>query len=338
MSETRIKLAFIGCGDIATAHWDGIERIAKRADVTAVVDKNPTAVEAMSKLTGATIFRNIHDALEHGDFIAADIMLPHDQHEFAALACFNAGKHVLLEKPIAHTLESAKKILRASSQTDIVFMIAEQSQYWPDIIEARKLIDQGAIGEVISASGTYYDRVSRDLSGPIPWRYRLEAAGGGVTLDGGAHWIRPLRMMMGEVSEVIGISGNHIAEMEGESWSRMLLRFENNAVGVLTCHNFLCPSAPPELFRITGTKGELLITGGRDGRLSLYNSEFPRGKAVLYGAEGRRDSYGAEINEFCDLILNGGSMTATPEYSLGELCTAKALYKSIETKRWEKVW
>ena len=55
-------------------------------------------------------------------------------------------------------------------------------------------------------------------------------------------------MMMGEVSEVIGISGNHIAEMEGESWSRMLLRFENNAVGVLTCHNFLCPSAPPGSF------------------------------------------------------------------------------------------
>ena len=97
MSETRIKLAFIGCGDIAAAHWDGIERIAKRADVTAVGDKNPTAGEAMSKLTGARIFRNIHDALEHGDFIAADIMLPHDQHEFAALACFNAGKHVLLE-------------------------------------------------------------------------------------------------------------------------------------------------------------------------------------------------------------------------------------------------
>ena len=147
------------------SHWDGIERIAKRADVTAVVDKNPTAGEAMSKLTGARIFRNIHDALEHGDFIAADIMLPHDQHEFAALACFNAGKHVLLEKPIAHTLESAQKILRASRQTDIVFMIAEQSQYWPDIIEARELIDQGAIGEVISASGTYYDRVRRDLFG-----------------------------------------------------------------------------------------------------------------------------------------------------------------------------
>jgi len=338
MAGSRLKMALIGCGGIAQLHWEGIQRIATRVDVTAVVDKNPDAVNAMAEQTSAHPFTDIEEALKMGDFDAVDIMLPHDLHEFAALACFDAGKHVLLEKPMAHSLESAESILEASKQVDTVFMIAEQAQYWTDVVKARELMDAGAIGDVISASGNFYDRVVIDPDSPVPWRYSLAISGGGLTIDGGAHWIRPLRMMMGEVDEVIGVMGHHVPRMEGESWSRMLMKFKTGTVGVLTCQNILHAAGPTDTFRVTGTEGELQITGGRDGQLLLFNKEHPRGEAIMNAVQGKMDSYGEEIKEFSEVVLDGRTMAATPEFSVGEFRTALALYRSVESGRWEKVW
>ena len=338
MAPSRLKMALIGCGSIAQAHWAGIQRIAKRVDVTAVVDKDPAALEAMVGRTQADGFAEIDEALAIGDFDAVDIMLPHALHEHAALICFAAGKHVLLEKPIAHNLESAERILRAGRKAGSTFMIAEQSQYWPDVVAARQLIDDRAIGDAIAASGNFYDRIPVDWGVSPPWRYDLAISGGGVTIDGGAHWIRPLRMMMGEISEVIGIAGTHQPMMEGESWSRMLMKFESGSAGVLNCQNYAHAAGPSELFRVTGTKGELLITPGREGGLVLYNDSFPKGEIIMNGFEGRRDSYGEEIKNFSEVILDGAAMAASPEFSLGELRTALALYASIKSGRWEKVW
>ncbi|MEE6247460.1 MAG: Gfo/Idh/MocA family oxidoreductase [Pseudomonadota bacterium] len=338
MTQSRLKLALIGCGGIAQAHWQGIKQIATRIDVTTVVDTNSTNAKAMAEQTGAHAYTDLQEALQKGCFDAVDIMLPHDLHEFAALQCFAAAKHVLLEKPIAHTLQSAERILAASNRVDKVFMVAEQAQYWSDVIKARELMDAGAIGDIISASGNFYDRVANDVPEPLPWRYNLAKAGGGVTIDGGAHWIRPLRMMMGEVDEVIGVAGRHIPQMQGESWSRLLLKFENGSVATLACQNVLYAAGPVEMFRITGTEGEIQITGGRNGELILFNPDHPKGRVVMNAVEGKINSYGAELKDFSEVVLDAKTMAATPAYALGELRTALALYRSIESGRWEKVW
>lgn len=340
MSPTdSLKLAFVGCGGIAQAHWNGIQTVADRVRVTAVVDSDQARREQMAGQTGAEPFASLDDALARGDFDAVDIMLPHDLHETVALACFAAGKHVLLEKPLAHTLESAERILAAGAAADgRVFMVAEQSQYWTDVITARELIDAGSIGEVLSAKACFYDRVTVDPAAPPPWRYSLARSGGGITIDGGAHWIRPLRMMLGEVDEVIAVTGHHIPRMEGESWSQSLLRFESGVTAMFDARNVAAPAGPTELFRVTGTGGELVITGGREGALTLFNAGAPRGETVMDAARGKMDSFGMQISDFAAAALDGTALAATPEYSLGELRTALAMYASVASGRWEKVW
>lgn len=338
MGESRLKLALVGCGGIAQAHWRGIENMASRVDVTAVVDTHGPAATAMAKQTGAPAFTDLESALSSGDFDAVDIMLPHDLHEDAALACFDAGKHVLLEKPMAHDLASCERILAAASEVSTVFMIAEQAQYWTDVIRCRELIDEGAIGTVINASGNFYDRVSLDPGAPAPWRFSLDRSGGGLCIDGGAHWIRPLRMMMGEIDEVIAVMGHHVPRMEGESWSQALFRFDNGTAATFTALNVMTAAAPVEMFRVTGTDGELQITGGRQGELLLFNGDHPRGMTVMEATQGKMNSYGAEIRDFSEAVLDGTPMAAPPEFSLGEFRTAKAMYRSVESGHWEKVW
>ncbi len=337
--SNKLRMAFVGCGGIADLHWQGIQTVADPVRVTAAVDTDAERRTGMALRTGAKPFATLDEALRKGNFDAVDVMLPHDLHEGAALACLEAGKHVLLEKPLAHTLDSAERIIAfAKGFPDQVFMIAEQSQYWTDVIEARKLIDTGAIGRVLNARACFYDRVQIDPEAPPPWRYSLSRAGGGIVIDGGAHWIRPLRMMLGEVNEVIAVTGRHMERMEGESWSQSILRFESGVTAVFEAKNVAAPAGHTELFCVTGTEGELVITGGRNAELQLYNADSPRGTKVLDAAEGKRDSYGAEIKDFAAAVLDGTEPAASPQYSLGEMRTALAMYRSVKSRHWEKVW
>ena len=141
----RVKIALVGCGNIARAHWRGISYHAPLIEVTAVVDDDPERAAAMAERTGGAAFSSLGDALGSGDFDAVDLMLPHDLHEQAAVEALAAGKHVVLEKPMAMDLESCDRILAAAESAGTVFMIAEQSQYWPDVIKAGEMIEAGEV-------------------------------------------------------------------------------------------------------------------------------------------------------------------------------------------------
>ena len=334
----KVRVALVGCGNIARAHWHGIRNHAPHLEVAVVVDEDFARAEAMAERTGATPHPSLAAALAAGGFDAVDIMLPHDLHEAAAVASLAAGKHVVLEKPMAPDLASCERILAAAGQAGTVFMIAEQAQYWPDVVEARRLIDAGRIGTVLYARACFYDPLRLDPSAPRPWRFELARAGGGIAIDGGAHWIRPLRMMLGEVDEVIAATGRHIENMEGESWAEALLRFESGVVASFNALLHDSPVAATEDFRVTGTAGELVIEHGPEGRLLLTNAEHPQGKAVMPAQPGKAASYGVELHDFSLAVLHGRPLAATPEFSLGELRTALAMYRSTESGRWEKVW
>ncbi len=338
----RLKLALVGCGGIAQAHWRGICDVATDIDVTAVVDSHEGRASEMAERTGAVAFTSLTDALAKSDFDAVDLMLPHDMHVEFAEACLAAGKHVVLEKPMAPDVESCQRILRAAEvaarEFGSVFMIAEQAQYWPDVARARELIEAGAVGDVISARANFYDQLRIDPNDPIPWRFKLARSGGGISIDGGAHWIRPLRIWLGELDEVIAATARHVPDMEGESIAQAIFRFQSGVVATFEALLSPVPSGPMESFRITGTAGALVIENGRDGRLVLYDAAHPGGETIMTVMKGKIDSYGIELQDFADAVLRGKKLLAPPEYALGELRTALAMYRSIESGRWEKVW
>lgn len=340
MSDSQpLKIALVGCGGIAQAHWKGIQTHTTQLVVSAVVDTDPERAAAMAEQTGGRPFTSLTDALAEGDFAAVDIMLPHNQHESAAVAAFAAGKHVVLEKPMSTDPASCARILAAAEQAGTVFMVAEQAQYWPDARQVQGLIQAGAIGEIITARAYFGNPAPATIPEPKPWRYELAQAGGGITIDGGAHWLRPLRMWLGEVAEVSAVTGHPLAEMEGESFMRALLRFESGVVALFDTLYGGAVLGPSEEFRVTGTLGEILIERGQQGRLLLFDKAHPDGEVLLTNKwEGRQASFGYELADFAQAVLTGTPLAASPEYSLGELRTALAIYRSAKSKQWEKVW
>ncbi|PZC50389.1 MAG: putative dehydrogenase [Chloroflexi bacterium] len=342
MPDERVRIALVGCGNIARAHWRGIRYGAPLLEVTAVVDADADRAAAMAARTGGRAFTSLTEALAQGDFDAVDLMLPHDLHEAAVLEAFAAHKHVVLEKPMAPTLDACARILAAAEASGRVFMIAEQSQFWPDAMRIQELLAAGAIGDVIWARAFFFDPPESSGSvgnpaDPIPWRFRLARSGGGISMDGGAHWIRPLRMWFGDVESVMATTGRHVAEMEGESRAHAVFRFSSGVTATFDALLGAGPGAPTEDFRITGTAGEIVAERGNGGRLLLYDAAHPQGEVLLDSFAGRSDAFGVELNEFSRAVLHGEPFTAGPEHSLGELRTALAMYRSAKSGRWEQV-
>ena len=337
---STLKLAFLGCGGIARFHLDGIRADAPRIAVTAAIDTDPARARALADETGAEPFSSLEEALAGGDFDAVDIMLPHDLHEDAAVRCLAAGRHVLLEKPMAPTLDACDRILAAARGAGTVFMVAENAQYWPEVVRAGEAIRAGAIGEPITARARFTNTPRRDFfldpEEARPWRFNASRTGGGIVIDGGSHWIRPLRMWLGEIDAVVATLGRPLPQMQGESLAHALLRFRSGTTATFEALYRDGIFGPGELWRITGTEGEIVI-GGPDGAARLYNDAHREGERLMEPA-GYAASFGPELADFAHAVLDGAAPQAGPEESLGELRTALAIYRSAQSGSWEDVW
>ena len=332
----KLKLALVGCGAISEWHRMAIRNVPE-LEITAAVDVDRGRAEAAAAASGAQVFTALDEALAHGRFDAVDLMLPHDLHEAAAVKCFAAGKHVLLEKPMATAVDACDRILAAARRASTVFMLAENSQYWPEVLLAREQIAAGAIGEVVTAQvHLFFPPLEAFYGGERAWRMNRQQTGGGICIDTGSHYIRPLRLWLGEIDEVVAAMEKPFGAMEGESLARALFRFRSGRVASFDLMITDAPTARQDVFRITGTRGEIVI-GLVD--VTLYNAEHFQG--VRVGADvpqGYFLSYEGQFRDFASAVLRCTPLAATAEYALGELRTALAMERSARTKRWEKVW
>jgi predicted dehydrogenase len=331
-----LRCALVGCGAIAQWHLDAIDRARVPIAVTAAVDPDDRAAHTIASRTGALAFPSLTAALADRNFDAALIAVPHHLHEATATEALDAGLHVLLEKPLAPTLDACDRILTAARTSGTVFMVAENAQYRPEILTVRALIDDDAIGDVVTArAATFFPALDEFYGGEQPWRLDRAATGGGVVIDTGSHWLRPLRMWLGEADEVVAALAHPHAAMEGESLCRALLRFESGVVAAFDAMLATGAVASQPLFTVTGTRGELTVEAS--GWVKLWDGSSWKGEKV--GEQGGYlRSYEAELADFASAVLTGSPLAAPPESALGELRLALAMYRAAETRRWEKVW
>ncbi len=336
MSNGAVRTAMVGCGAIAHWHLDAIDRASVPIEIVAAVDPVDAHARQIADRAGAVACSSLAAAIAATELDAAIVAVPHHLHESVAIEALDAGLHVLLEKPLAPTLDACDRMLAVARAAGTVFMVAENAQYWPEVLTVRALIEQGAIGDVITArAATFFPALGDFYGGERPWRFDLATAGGGVVVDTGSHWLRPLRIWLGEADEVIAALGRPHAEMEGESLCRALIRFESGVVAAFDAMLAIGAIANQPLFTVTGTRGELTIEGS--GWVKLFDGSEWKGTKVGERG-GYLASYEGELHDFARTIAQGAPPAAPAEYALGELRIALAMYRSAETKRWEKVW
>ncbi len=329
-----LRLALVGCGSIAEYHLAGANELGGKVEVTALIDPEPERARSFAERTGGRPYQSLAEAIAGGGFDAVDIMVPHHLHEPLALEAFAAGKHVLLEKPISTSLESCNRILDAAAKAGVVFSVAENGEFWPELVRAKELIDEGAIGEVVTARANFvYGYDPQWFRAENPWRLDSRKTGGGIVIDGSSHWIRPLRNWMGEVESVTAVIGYPFKRMQGESQCQAIFRFESGKTAIFEALNIDGVLGPQDWWRIIGTEGEIAIGDGFEGQLRLFDAESPGGRAVM-DASGYEGAFAREIEDFADAVIEGKPLKAGPEQSLAEFKIAQAIYESARTGGW----
>lgn len=153
----------------------------------------------LARAVGAeAYFTEMEQAVEDKRVQALTIALPHDLHRQAVELAASAAKHVLVEKPIATTLDDADAMISAAKRAGTILMVAEDMHFRPAVREASKRIEQGDIGEPL-----YLLAHAGGIRRPTGWAAEKHRMGGGVLIDIGVHYIRGLRLLLGEPDSVI---------------------------------------------------------------------------------------------------------------------------------------
>lgn len=207
---------------------------------------------------------------------------PNDAHAEPSIAAAQAGKHVFCEKPLARTAEEAKSMLDAVEKAGVKHMVAFNYRFVPAVVQARKLIESGALGRIHHWRAVYLQEWGMDPRMPSSWRFQKSIAGSGALGDLGAHIIDLARFLVGEPRQIMGMTQTWLKERPSpDDPNRMipsdvddafisLVEFENGALGTLEASRFCQGRKNHEVFEINGEKGSLRFNMERLNELEVY--------------------------------------------------------------------
>ncbi len=213
----RIGVCVVGTG------WGGVHcRYLKMAGPSVrlfVCGRNPERTARLARSVGAEgMFTDLRTAAEDERVQGLTLALPHDIHRQAAETAMAAGKHVLVEKPIATNLIDADAMIAAAHKAGTILMVAEDMHFRPAVREAVACINRGDVGEPL-----YLLAHAGGIRRPTGWAAEKDRMGGGVLIDIGVHYIRGLRLLMGEPDRVFATRAMQVnTKMMGEDSVQLL--------------------------------------------------------------------------------------------------------------------
>lgn len=285
----RRTAAVVGCGDVATVHLEAIDALAD-LELVAVCDTDPQALAAAVAAHDVPGYPDVAAMLAEVRPDVVHVTTPHDQHVPVVLACLEAGVNVLVEKPLAHTVAEAERIVAAAEASGARVGVCLQNRYNTTSQAARAVLDSGELGAVVGASGTVVWTRTPDYYRAKPWRGRWASAGGGVLINQAIHTIDLLQWLVGEVVEVSGHAATRVYGdvIEVEDSAELVLRHAAGARSVFYATLGHVVNRPVTL-DIVCERGSLVLSGDLtitypDGRVEVVTErEAPTTGRTYWG-------------------------------------------------------
>jgi UDP-N-acetyl-2-amino-2-deoxyglucuronate dehydrogenase len=263
-----IRYGIVGCGHIAKKHVQAIANV-EGAVLTAVCDTNEERLQEFVT-DGISGFSDLKEMLEADVVDVVSICTPSGLHKPLAIQVAEAKKHVIVEKPMALTLEDANAMIDACERNGVKMAVVHPNRFRPAIRELRKQIEKGAFGKLGHANATvrwnrnqaYYDQAA--------WR-GTKAMDGGVLMNQAIHNMDLLLWMMGDIEEVSTYDATRIRDIEAEDTSVSVIRFKNGALGVLEAAVTIYPKNLEESLAIFGETGTAVIGGSNANWIKTWD-------------------------------------------------------------------
>jgi predicted dehydrogenase len=315
-----LRVGIVGAGWMGHEHARAWRNNAPRGEVVAVADVSADRSSHLADAFcagGTPTFPDLATMLGGAELDAVDICLPHHLHAEAILTAARDSKAILCEKPLCTNLEDAAAIGDALAESGVTFMAAHNQLFQPSLIEARRLLAAGALGqpfvfrsiEAVQNRGFSTSRAPIDLGGgESPWLWRMDPArmGGGEILDTGWHATYRLLALANDrpLSVTAMLDQYAVKQLATEDTGLILVRFASGAIGeILTSWAFSLVG--PWHFEVAAEHGSL--AGGKT-RLVHQLHGWPEPVELCNELA---DTFTAEIGHFLDVMQKGAPPVAS---------------------------
>jgi predicted dehydrogenase len=354
-----LRVGIIGVGWPGQRHIEGYQK-HPGSRIVALSDLNTDAarqVKAEYDVEGAEIIGDYRDLLASDDIDAVSICTPNFLHAPMAIDALDAGKHVLLEKPLAHTLADGERLAaKVAAHPDQVFMIALNNRYRPDSVLLKQHIEAGELGNIYYAKTGWLRGASTFFLSGRGWFTKREQSGGGPLIDLGVHMLDLSLWFMGNPRPV-SVSGSVYyqfndfmrestgADVDVEDLATAFIKLDNGATVMLDVSWLSHIEEGNHVYsQLFGTDGGASIRRGRGEDLRIVTTagtgpmrttmvSSPEFHSPLSQEPGFQlyESFRAEIEDFIDSIRDRRQPGATITHGLDILRVLDGIYRSAES-------
>lgn len=250
------NIAILGCGKIAHLHAKAIQQI-ENARLTAVHTRKPYQGENdFSEIYGAKRYTDLELLFQENQIDITIVCTPHPNHREGVVAAARGGSHILVEKPLASSLEDCDEMIRVCTECGVTLAVVSQRRWFPPVQRMKRAIAEGKIGVPAIGTVTMLGWREESYYNADPWRGKWDTEGGGVMVNQAPHQLDILLWMMGsEVESVYGVAANiNHPYIEVEDTAVFIVRFRNGSIGNLLVSNSQKPGIYGKV-QVHGTSG-----------------------------------------------------------------------------------
>ena len=259
---------------------------------------------------------------------------PSEQHAAHALAALEAGKHVVVEKPLALEVSDADRIVALATERDAVAAVISQRRLEPEYAALKEFLDAGTLGRIRLATTQVHWWRDADYYRAAPWRTAM-SGGGGSLMNQGVHNVDLLRWLCGPVAEVTAQYGTLAHEMEAEDTTVATLRFTSGALGMISTSTATPPGSPATVTLHTD-RGVVELGQGEVLRWDVAGVPAPTaGSGIASGAaDPRAIGIAGHVQQWRDVlaaIRTGAAPTVSAADGAETVRLLCAVYQAAET-------
>ena len=252
-----VTFGIIGCGAIADFHAKALNSISD-ARLIGAFDQSEQSAKGFCAKYGIRQYASYQEMLSDSLIDAVCICTPSGFHSENAIIALENKKHVVLEKPMAFTVEEASKIKKAADKSGRLLTVISQLRFSEDILYVKKLISENALGKLVFCDLYMKYWRSPEYFSSSTWRGTLKFDGGGALMNQGIHGVDLLLYLAGEATVKSALMKTVYHNIEVEDAIISMLQFDNGALGTIeasTC----CNPGFERTIEITGTEGSVIL-------------------------------------------------------------------------------
>ncbi len=338
--KSKLKFALVGCGRIAKRHSEllGNGQIAG-AELAAVCDIVPEKARRIGQQFGVPFCTSIAEMMGKADVDVVSVLTESGNHAKHVLELARYGKHIIVEKPMALTLDDADAMIKACDGAGVKLFVVKQNRFNVPVVKLRQAVEAGRFGKLVM--GTVRVRWCREQAyyDQDPWRGTW-ALDGGVLTNQASHHVDLLEWMMGEVESVYAISATALAKIETEDTAVVAVRFRSGALGVIEATTAARPKDLEGSISVLGETGTVEISGFAVNQMKTWSftKQEPGDAEVMskYSVN-PPDVYGfghkAYYEHVVECIRDNKRQLVDGLEGRKSLELISAIYESIETRR-----